>query len=89
MKFGKLKKKLKNGYVAQLENCIIYADKNYIRNWWEKDHKKRIKPRTKYTYMVQGGLDYWGEVEEWYIHTNKELKEFIHNNKILEVRYED
>lgn len=88
-KYRLIKKKLKQGFHLQFNNCLLYADKNYIRNWWEKDHKKRIKPSKKYSYIVQGGLDYWGEIEEWFLYTNKEIKEHIKNNGKYTLEYED
>lgn len=88
MKIRKLKKLLKQGYSIQFEKEVLYADKNYKRNWWEKDHKKRKKPYKKFSYILQGGLDYWGEVEEWYLWNNRELKEFVKNNKIFKIELE-
>lgn len=88
MKIRKLKKLLKRSYFIQFEKETLYASENYKRKFWEKNHKKRSKPIKKFSYIIEGGLDYWGEVEEWFLWNNQHLKEYVKNNKIYKIEME-
>lgn len=81
MKYGKLKKKLKNGYYLQFNGFTLYFDEN-INKFWLKGTRLRKKPRIKYRYACEGAYDYFTcEVDEWSLYSNKEIKECIRNGK--------
>lgn len=72
MKFGKLKKLLKQGNEIIFKDGTITADRNY------KYIKGRRKYKNTYTFTCYGKYNsYYCETEEYTFWNNKEIKEWV------------